>query len=44
MKSYNISIFWNEQNLPPKGTPVTAMVRVNVKGMIRTLYKNYVME
>ena len=44
MKSYNISIMWNGDKLPPKGTPVTAVVSVNVKGMIRTLYKNYVME
>jgi len=44
MKSYNISIIWNGTNLPPKGTPVTAVVKVNVKGMVRILYKNYVMD
>jgi hypothetical protein len=44
MKSYNISIIWNGEKLPPKGTPVTAMLRINVKGMYRTIYKKYVME
>jgi hypothetical protein len=44
MKSFNISIMWNGEKLPPRGTPVTAVVRVNVKGIIRTVYKKYVME
>ena len=44
LKSYQVSIIWNEEKLPPKGTKVTAVVRVNVKGRIRTIYKDYVME
>lgn len=44
LKSYQVSILWNENNLPPKGTKVTAVLRVNVKGRIRTVYKDYVME
>jgi len=44
MKSYQVSILWTGENLPPKGTNVTAVVRVNVKGRIRTIYKDYVME
>jgi len=44
MKSYSISILWNGDKLPPKGTIVTAMIRINVKGMFRTIYKKYAME
>lgn len=44
LKSYQISIMWNEEKLPPKGTKVTAVLRVIVKGNVRTLYKEYVME
>jgi hypothetical protein len=42
--SYKISIKWNEDKLPPKGTPVTACISVNVKGTVRTFFKDYVME
>lgn len=44
LKSYHISVMWNEEKLPPAGTKVTAVVRVNVRGRIRTIYKDYVME
>jgi outer membrane protein OmpA-like peptidoglycan-associated protein len=44
LKSYQVSIIWNYEKLPPKGTKVTAVVRVNVKGRIRTVYKDYIME
>jgi hypothetical protein len=44
LKSYQISIMWNKDKLPPTGTKVTAVVRVNVKGRIRTIYKDYRME
>jgi hypothetical protein len=44
MKSYSVSIMWKGNNLPPKGTPVIAVVRVNVKGVIRTIFKKYVIE
>jgi len=44
LKSYQVSIIWNDGKLPPKGTKVTAVVRVNVKGRIRTIYKDYIME
>jgi hypothetical protein len=44
MKSYQLSIIWNEDNLPIKGTKVTAVIRINVLGRIRTIYKDYVME
>jgi hypothetical protein len=44
LKSYQVSILWNDEKLPAKGTQVTAVVRVNVKGRIRTIYKDYVME
>lgn len=44
LKSYQVSIIWNDEKLPPKGTKVTAVVRVNVKGRIRTIYKDYIME
>jgi hypothetical protein len=44
MKSYQISIMWNEEKLPPKGTKVTAVLRVHVNRSIRTLYKDYIME
>ncbi|RPI13933.1 MAG: hypothetical protein EHM58_17445 [Ignavibacteriae bacterium] len=44
LKSYQVSIIWNEEKLPPKGTKVTAVVRVNINGRIRTIYKDYVME
>lgn len=44
LKSYQVSIIWNDDKLPPKGTRVTAFVRVNVKGRIRTIHKDYVME
>lgn len=44
MKSYQVSILWNNDNLPPKGTKVTAVIRVNINKKIRTIYKDYVME
>lgn len=44
LKSYQVSILWNDEKLPVKGTQVTAVVRVNVKSRIRTIYKDYVME
>jgi hypothetical protein len=44
LKSYQVNIIWNDEKLPPKGTKVTAVVRVNVKGRIRTIYKDYIME
>jgi hypothetical protein len=44
LKSYQVSIIWNSDNLPPKGTEVKAVIRINVKGKVRTLYKDYVME
>jgi hypothetical protein len=44
LKSYQVSIIWNEEKLPPKGTRVKAVVRVNVKGKTRVLYKDYVIE
>jgi len=44
LKSYQVSIIWNDEKLPPKGTKVTAVVRVNIKGRIRTIYKDYLME
>jgi outer membrane protein OmpA-like peptidoglycan-associated protein len=44
LKSYQVSIIWDSEKLPPKGTKVTAVVRVNVKERIRTIYKDYVME
>lgn len=44
LKSYQVSIIWNDEKLPPKGTKVTAVVRVNVKGRIRTIHKDYSME
>ncbi len=44
LKSYFISIVWNSANLPPKGTQVKAELKINVKGITRILYKNYVME
>jgi len=44
LKSYQISIIWNEANLPPKGTKVKAVIRLNVNGKQRLLYKDYMME
>ncbi len=44
MNSYQLSILWDSNNLPPKGTQVTAVLKVKVKGSLRTIYKNYVME
>lgn len=44
LKSYQVSIIWNKDKLPPKGTRVKAIVRVNVKGKTRVLYKDYVIE
>lgn len=44
LKSYFISIVWNSANLPPKGTQVKAELKINVKGITRVLYKNYIME
>lgn len=44
LKSYQISVIWDENKLPPTGTKVTAVLRVNVKGRVRTIYKDYVIE
>ncbi|MBZ0201856.1 MAG: OmpA family protein [Ignavibacteria bacterium] len=44
LKSYQVSIIWNEEKLPPKGTKVKAVVRINVNGKTRVLYKNYTIE
>ncbi|MEO8514714.1 MAG: OmpA family protein [Ignavibacteria bacterium] len=44
MKSFNISIVWNSDKLPPKGTQVKAELKINVKGHTRVIYTNYVME
>ncbi|MCX7877379.1 MAG: hypothetical protein N2510_01920, partial [Ignavibacteria bacterium] len=44
LKSYQLSIVWNSEKLPPKGTQVKAVIRINVKGKVRTIYKDYVME
>ncbi|MCC6864549.1 MAG: OmpA family protein [Ignavibacteria bacterium] len=44
LNSFNISIVWNSSKLPPKGTQVTAELKINVKGIIRTIYKNYVID
>lgn len=44
LKSYTVSIIWNSSKLPPKGTQVKAELKVNVNGIVRVMYKNYVME
>lgn len=44
LSSYNVSIVWNSSKLPPKGTQVKAELKINVKGITRVLYKNYIME
>jgi hypothetical protein len=44
LRSYQVSIIWNETNLPPKGTKVKAVIRLNVNGKQRVLYKDYLME
>jgi len=44
LKSYFVSIVWNSSRLPPKGTLVKAELKINVKGVVRVLYKSYVME
>lgn len=44
LKSYTVSIVWNSDKLPPKGTQVKAELKINVKGTVRVMYKNYIME
>lgn len=44
LKSYSVSIIWNSAKLPPKGTRVKAELKINVKGTMRIIYKNYIME
>lgn len=44
LNTYQLSIIWDKDQLPPKGTKVKAVVRINVKGKMRTIYKDYVME
>lgn len=44
LKSYHISIVWNSAKLPAKGTMVKAELKINVKGTVRVLYKNYTIE
>jgi hypothetical protein len=43
-KSYNISIEWDKEKLPPKGTTVTLVITVNTKGTIKTFRKSYIMQ
>ncbi len=42
--SYHVTIKWNEEKLPSKGTVVEACISVKIKGNTRILYKSYVME
>lgn len=42
--SYTVSILWNQSNLPPKGTPVKAVVTIKMKNRIKSITKNYVIE
>ena len=44
MKSYQVSIIWEGEKLPPKGTKVKAVVRINLNGKTRVLYKDYIIE
>ncbi len=44
MKSYQLSIIWDKQGLPPKGTNVTAVLRININGKVRTIHKSYIMQ
>ena len=44
MKSYQLSIIWDKTGLPPKGTRVTAVLRINLNGRVRTVHKTYIME
>jgi hypothetical protein len=44
LKSYQVSIIWNDEKLPPKGTKVKAVIRLNISGKTRILCKDYVME
>ncbi len=44
LSSYQVSILWNTDKLPPKGTKVKAVVKLNINGKIRILYKDYIIE
>lgn len=44
LKSYNVSIVWDSDKLPPKGTEVKVELKIKVNSKIRVLYKNYIME
>lgn len=44
MKSYQLNIIWDKQGLPPKGTSVTAVLRININGKVKTIHKNYIMQ
>jgi outer membrane protein OmpA-like peptidoglycan-associated protein len=44
MKSYQLSIIWDKTGLPPKGTNVTAVLRININGRVRTIHKSYIMQ
>jgi hypothetical protein len=44
MKSYSISIVWNSDKLPTKGTHVKAELKIKVKDATRVVYMNYIME
>jgi hypothetical protein len=42
--SYSVSIYWNEEKLPPKGTPVKAVVTLRIKNRIKQITKDYVIQ
>mgnify|MGYP003454799081 FL=1 len=44
LKSYTVSVIWNSPKLPPKGMQVKAELKIYVKGIMRIMYKNYIME
>jgi hypothetical protein len=44
MKSYQLSIIWDKKALPPAGTNVTAVLRININGKVRTIHKSYIMQ
>jgi hypothetical protein len=42
--SYTVSILWNQSKLPPKGTPVKAVVTIKMKNRIKSITRDYVIE
>lgn len=42
--SYSVSIYWNESKLPPKGTPVKAVVTIKMKHKIKKLTRDYIIQ